>query len=115
MNKLKIAKLTALAVGCGLVAAGCEVRVHEPAGAAVITTEPAETDAYVAAPPPAPLDDNVVGAAPGPDFVWIGGNWAWGRDRWEWERGHWEHPPHAGAHWQDGRYEGHHYHRGHWE
>jgi hypothetical protein len=117
MNKSKIVESIALLAVCGLVATGCEMRVRTPG--AVVTTEPAGAEIDVNGPPPAPLDDTVVGVAPGPDYVWIGGNWGWVGNRWAWQGGHWDHPPHPGAHWAAGRYEmrqGRHvYHRGHWE
>ena len=37
--------------------------------------------------PPPPVAEQIY-AAPGPDFVWIGGHWAWHR-HWLWIRGHW--------------------------
>ena len=47
----------------------------------------------------------VVPAAPGPDYIWIKGNWAWRRGDFEWVSGRWERPA-AGfhewvpAHWE---------------
>jgi hypothetical protein len=118
MNKLKMAKIMALLAAGGLLAAGCEVRVHDPAGAAVVTTDPVYSDDYVTGPPPAPLEDTVVGVAPGPGYVWVGGSWGWHGNRWAWDHGRWDRPPHAGAHWEGGRYEYHNgrhvYHRGGW-
>lgn len=115
MNKLKIAQgVAALALG-GFLVTGCQLRVHEPYGGAVIT-EPAGADVDVDVPPPAPLDDTVVGVAPGPDYVWVGGSWGWHNHSWQWQRGQWEHPPYRGAHWQAGHYDkGHHvFHAGRW-
>lgn len=66
-------------------------------------------------PPPAPVDAVVV--APGPDYVWIGGEWVW-HGGWVWVGGHWGHPPYAhavwipGRSWHDGR--GWHNEPGHW-
>jgi hypothetical protein len=48
-------------------------------------------------PPPPPVE--VIPAAPGPTFIWIGGWWAWNGGRWHWERGRWAKPPHPGAIW----------------
>ena len=53
--------------------------------------------------PPAPIVETVT-VAPGPGFVWIGGNWVW-RGHWAWEGGRWAHPPRPGAVWVAHRYE----------
>ena len=39
--------------------------------------------------------------APGPDYVWIGGEWAW-NGRWIWVAGHWGYPPAPRAVWVRG-------------
>jgi outer membrane lipoprotein SlyB len=76
---------------------------------------PATTTYVYQAPPPPPAETVVV--APGPDYVWIGGEWVW-NDGWVWVGGHWGYPPrpHAvwivGRSWHD-RY-GWHHDRGHW-
>jgi outer membrane lipoprotein SlyB len=58
------------------------------------------TAAVVAsAPPPAPVDTVVV--APGPGYVWIGGEWIW-NGGWVWVGGHWGYPPYSGAVWVRG-------------
>jgi hypothetical protein len=54
-------------------------------------------ESYPADGPPAPQSE-VVLVAPGPGFVWIGGEWAW-HDRWVWVGGHWAHGPHPQAVW----------------
>ena len=58
------------------------------------------------APPPAPADTVV--AAPGSDYVWIGGEWIW-NGRWVWVAGHWGYAPYPHAiwvrgYWVQGRY-----------
>ena len=67
------------------------------------------------APPPAQVE--VVTATPGPEYVWIGGNWVW-HDRWDWERGHWAARPHGHTRWEPGRWDhghrGYVWHDGHW-
>jgi len=50
-------------------------------------------------PPAAPVDTVVV--APGPDYVWIGGEWVW-NGRWFWVGGHWGYPPYPHAVWVRG-------------
>lgn len=83
---------------------GCYVGETTPAGY------------YVTEAPPPPQVEYVP-AAPGPDYVWIGGNWGW-HNRWEWEHGRWERRPHAHARWAPGRWEhgrgGYSWREGHW-
>jgi len=67
------------------------------------------------APPPLPVETVVV--APGPDYVWVGGEWVW-NGGWFWHAGYWGYPPYGcriwvgGRSWHDGR--GWHASRGHW-
>jgi WXXGXW repeat (2 copies) len=71
-----------IAAGC-LAATGCTV------------------DGYAETQPADVVYDQ--GVAPGPDYVWIDGDWVWGGGRYSWRNGHWDH----------GR-AGHVYHRGSW-
>ncbi len=70
----------------------------------------------VNAPPPPPQSETVY-VAPGPDYVWAGGEWVW-HGRWVWAPGHWLRGPRPGAVWVGGVWvHGGHgwYHRGgHW-
>jgi len=50
--------------------------------------------------PPPPIVEEVY-AAPGPDFVWIGGLWTW-NGAWVWAPGHYIRGPHPGAVWIGG-------------
>jgi hypothetical protein len=54
----------------------------------------------VAEAPPAPVTEEIY-AAPGPDYVWVGGAWTW-NGAWVWGPGHWAHPPYHGAAWVGG-------------
>jgi outer membrane lipoprotein SlyB len=67
------------------------------------------------APPPPPVETVVV--APGPDYVWIDGEWIW-QGQWVWVRGHWGVPPYPRAVWITGRSWhdrwGWHHDRGYW-
>jgi len=67
------------------------------------------------APPPPPVETVLV--APGPDYLWIGGEWVW-NGGWFWVGGHWSYPPRPRALWAPGRvwHDGHGWHnyRGHW-
>jgi outer membrane lipoprotein SlyB len=77
---------------------------------------PQPTTAMVAQPPPPPPAETVV-VAPGPGYVWIGGEWIW-NGGWIWLAGHWGYPPYPHAVWIRGywRQEPHGWHReaGHW-
>lgn len=48
-------------------------------------------------PPPPPQETIVV--APGPNYVWVGGEWIWGYGGWVWLSGRWVVPPYANAVW----------------
>src|SRR5271170_4060916 len=63
------------------------------------TAEVSSSDTTVVSeePPPAPAEDVTV-VAPGPDYVWIGGEWVW-NGQWVWVSGHWGYPPHPHAIW----------------
>lgn len=67
------------------------------------------------APPPPPAETIVV--APGPDYVWISGEWVWAGG-WVWRAGYWGLPPRGHAVWVGGRSwhddRGWHVERGHW-
>ncbi|MCL5096692.1 MAG: YXWGXW repeat-containing protein [Candidatus Omnitrophica bacterium] len=49
------------------------------------------------APPPPPQQTVVV--APGPGYVWVGGEWIWNGAGWTWIAGHWVLPPFSHAVW----------------
>ena len=76
----------------------------------------APTTVIEQAPPPPPVETVVV--APGPDYVWIDGEWVWGGGGWVWIGGHWGYPPHPHAVWVVGRswhdHYGWHHERGCW-
>ena len=83
-------------------------------GTAASTTTVVTTEA----PPPPPPPTEVVVAAPGPGYVWVGGDWSWSGVSWVWIGGHWAYPPHAHAVWVGPRWEhgpyGWHHEPGHW-
>jgi hypothetical protein len=62
---------------------------------------------YVRAAPPA-AQIEVVGTAPGPDFLWVRGYHRWDGAAYVWVPGRWERRPHAGAVWVDGHWSHHH-------
>lgn len=49
-------------------------------------------------PPPPPPRVEIIGVAPGPGYVWIGGAWRWGGARYYWAPGYWG-PPRHGYRW----------------
>jgi hypothetical protein len=51
--------------------------------------------------PPPPPPDEAQPAAPGADYVWVGGDWVW-NGGWVWVGGHWVYPPFPGAVWFHG-------------
>lgn len=73
---------------------------------------------YVATAPPAP-EVEVVGVAPGPDFIWVRGYHTWNGRNYVWHHGEWQRRPHTGATWVDGRWRHHsrgwYWTPGHWK
>jgi hypothetical protein len=110
-TRLMLAVLVARGVAVGMTTTGCYMGPH---GVEV------GADFDVDGPPPA-LQDDVVVAAPGPDYIWVGGHYEWGvsAKSYQWRTGAWVHPPHAGATWVAPRYEERGgrriYHSGHWQ
>lgn len=58
---------------------------------------PQASTVVVAEPPPPALAETVI-VAPGPGFVWVGGEWAWSGG-WYWVSGRWCLPPYPHAIW----------------
>jgi len=56
-------------------------------------------------------------AAPGPDYIWIDGDWGWSGGAYVWHEGHWGRPR-GGRTWQRGSWQsgprGYRWNRGHW-
>jgi hypothetical protein len=89
------------------------INTPSTAGAAA----PSSTVVVQQAPPPSPAETVVV-AAPGPGYIWIGGEYEWNGISWVWIGGHWGYPPYPHAVWVGGRTwhdrYGWHHDRGHW-
>jgi hypothetical protein len=74
--------------------------INTPASIGGAAAAPPATTVVVAPPPPPPPGETVV-VAPGPGYVWIGGEWAW-NGGWIWVAGHWGYPPYPRAVWVRG-------------
>lgn len=94
-----LAAVISLTSGC--VVAYRPLPPPPPPAVAEVYTEPTEVE--VTMEPPHPYTE-VIGIAPGPGFIWVGGYWHWYGSRWVWYRGHFARPPHAGAMWVGPRY-----------
>ena len=72
-------------------------------------------DGYVATQPADVYYERPV--APGPDYVWIEGDWVWTGGAYRWHNGYWGHPR-GGRSWERGHWDhdgrGYHWNRGHW-
>jgi hypothetical protein len=79
------------ALTAAILLGGCVVRgsIGVPAPAVYVGT--------VSVAPPVPQVE-VIGEAPQPGFVWIGGYWNWVGGRHVWVGGHWD-SPRAGYRW----------------
>lgn len=94
-NRLtRIALLAAAA--SSLFLGGCVIATAQPA---YVRYEP-----VLVAPPPPRVE--IIGVAPYPGYVWIGGYWTWREHRHHWMPGRWE-APRAGHHWKGHRWEQH--------
>lgn len=73
------------------------------------------TSAYVTARPGEVMYTRP--AAPGPDYIWIDGDWMWSGGRYIWHEGRWDRPR-AGRTWHGGSWSqtprGYRWNRGHW-
>lgn len=80
------------------------------------TVTSASQPKYVPQAPPAPHTETVI-VAPGPGYVWVGGEWLW-NGGWYWRAGYWALPPRPTAVWVVGSWShgprGWHCERGHW-
>ncbi|HTV98402.1 MAG TPA: hypothetical protein VME42_20595 [Steroidobacteraceae bacterium] len=90
MKSLRGLKAVAGAVALAALLGGCVVTARPVGpyygGAAVVTVAP-----------PAPQVE-VVGVAPAPGYIWVGGYWNWVGGRYAWVGGHWA-AGRPGYHW----------------
>jgi hypothetical protein len=101
-------------LGAGLAAltllyvVGCRVTVHpEPI---VVVHEgarsgPPPAEVIIVQEPPAPRAEVIIGVAPSPNHVWVGGYWGWNGSAHVWVQGAWHPRPRPGAVWVEGRWE----------
>jgi hypothetical protein len=66
-------------------------------GCVVVPADPYYAGGLVMVAPPAPRAE-VIGVAPVPGYLWIGGYWNWTGHRHDWVAGHWE-APRPGHRW----------------
>lgn len=87
-----------------LVTASCAVEVGGPAEPAAYY-EADGSVVYVREAPPPPRGEEIVGVAPGPDYVWVGGYWEHHATGWTWVPGRWVLRPKPGVVWVPGYWE----------
>ena len=85
--KFTATKLLVAGVIASAVLSGC-----------VVAPYPGYADVAVSYQEPPPVQYEVVGVAPSPGYLWIGGAWFWEGGRYAWHPGRWE-APRQGYHW----------------
>jgi len=85
--------------------AACVVAVREPVHEVDIAGSREEL--YATEAPPPPQNEVIVGVAPSPTHIWIGGYWTWHQNGWYWVRGRWAARPRHDAVWVQGRWDHH--------
>jgi hypothetical protein len=112
--------LRSLALLGALAAASCAVEVGAPVHEVVYErgTGTDNEPIYVNESPPPPREEVIVGLAPAPGYVWVGGYWTRRPAGWTWVDGRWISPPRPGAQWVPGHWDrhprGHIWISGHW-
>jgi hypothetical protein len=91
---IRAAAIAAL-VSLGLPAAPAAAQVH-------VDLPGVEVHVGHRAPPPFRREIRI--ARPGPDYVWVDGQWDWQGDNWVWVPGRWDRPSYRGARWVRARY-----------
>jgi hypothetical protein len=71
----------------------------------VVEAPAARKEVVIKEEPPPPRQEVIVGVAPSPNHVWVGGYWAWNGKTFVWIFGGWHPRPRPGAVWVEGRWE----------
>jgi hypothetical protein len=67
--------------------------------------QPAYGDQVVVNDPPPPVvQEEVIGVAPGPDYIWVSGYYVWHHENYHWVHGHWGRRPWNSAVWVGGEW-----------
>jgi hypothetical protein len=102
----KIVNVLLLGVAGSFMAAGC--RTEHRVVVRERTTVASPGDVVISTAPPAPQEE-VIGAPPSAEHVWVAGYWAYQGTKYVWVPGHWELRPRPGViwvqgHWRDTRH-----------
>lgn len=104
-TRLRKALLALLVLPGMLPLSSCVVAV--PAHEGTVEYQASEGQLIVEEAPPPPREEVIVGVAPGPDYVWIGGYWTRQSTSWFWVSGRWAARPRPNAVWMAGHWERH--------
>ena len=104
--KRKLVSVLVLTAVTGFLAAGCRTEHRVIVRERVAVSPPG--DVVISTAPPTPRQE-VIGAPPTAQHIWVAGYWAWQGNKYVWVPGHWELRPHADAiwvqgHWRDTRH-----------
>jgi len=95
----------AMLFACSFLSGCYAVPVSESGNVAEAPPPPRQEVGYVAEAPPPPRQE-VIGAKPGPRYVWMPGYWTW-QNQWVWTSGYWARQPHPRAVWVRGHWRPH--------
>jgi len=99
--------IRALVVLAALSVASCAVEVGPPSHEVVYDSGSPGEPIYVSESPPPPRQEVVVGVAPGPSHIWVGGYWGRRPSGWVWIPGRWAPRPRPDVVWVPGQWERH--------
>ena len=102
-----IAPKRALLIVGALLLGSCAVEVGPPAHEVSYYDAGSGTIVYVDETPPPPRSEVVIGVAPSPAHVWVGGYWARQAGSWYWVDGRWISRPRPGVVWVPGHWDRH--------
>jgi hypothetical protein len=114
-SRSRVLVLSCVAVAVILAGCGDDDRAQQPP-----PPPPPQGDTVVVEEAPPPPQEEVIEESPGPEYVWIRGEYHWHprRHEWVWVRGHWARRPYSDSVWVEGVYVreggGYRYHPGYW-